>query len=147
LGLTTIGVVNSLTNLDWRPLDRRRVPAWARLIAAIESVDQQDEHVGEQDLLEELDDPNADYTRGSAAVYDGDSTVGWCLLGTRTRHPDTRDAAAARGRDIATALLSQALQAARSHGLVNAMLDVDADSPTGAVAPTSRRASWSRTRG
>lgn len=75
--------VSSHPEFDWRPLDRGQVRALAGLIAAIEAVDHQDEHLSEEDLLEEFDDPDADYPRGSTAVYDGDIMVGWCVLRLR----------------------------------------------------------------
>jgi len=119
LCLTTIRLVKSPTDFEWRPLDRGQLRALADLIAAMESVDHQDEPLSEQDLLEEFDDPEADYASGSTAVYDGDTMVGCCVLYPRTRaepghemrhfggvHP------AYRGRGIGSALLDWAERAA-----------------------------------
>ena len=69
---------------DWRPIDASQVAAWAGLVAAMEAADHQDEHVAEEDLAEEFDDPDCDYPRGSVAVYDGDLMIGYGLLFART---------------------------------------------------------------
>ncbi len=53
-------------------------------MAATEAADHQDEHVAEEDLLEEFDDPDCDYPRGSVALYDGDLMVGYGLVFART---------------------------------------------------------------
>jgi mycothiol synthase len=55
-----------------------------RLHAATEAVDHQEEHVSERDLLGYLDDPDADYPRGSVAVYDGDLMIAFGQLFSRT---------------------------------------------------------------
>ncbi len=84
LSASTIRRVSSIRELNWRPLDRDQVQAWADLVAATEAVDHQDEHVAEEDLLEEFDDPDADFPDGSIAAYDGAVMVGWGILGVRS---------------------------------------------------------------
>jgi mycothiol synthase len=41
----------------WRPVEAGDIPAWARLMAAMEEVDKTGEHYDEEDLREEFDDP------------------------------------------------------------------------------------------
>ena len=104
---------------EWRPIDPSQAAAWAALVAATEAVDHQDEHLDEQYLLEQLADPDADYPRGSVAVYDGDLMIGYSVLFARSSadpahemrldggvHPDYR------GRGIGSALLNWAERAA-----------------------------------
>ena len=72
------------SGLRWRPIDPGQVRTWAALHGATEAVDHQEEHVSEQDLLGYFDDPDADYPRGSAAVYDGDFMIAFGQLFGRT---------------------------------------------------------------
>ncbi len=112
--------VSSHPEFDWRPLDRGQVRAMAGLIAAIEAVDHQDEHLGEEDLAEDFDDPEADYERGSVAMYRGHTMIGFSVLSPRTAaepvHEMRLDGGvhpAYRGRGIGSELLGWAEQAAR----------------------------------
>ncbi len=93
--------------------------AWADLVAATEAVDHQDEHVAEEDLLEEFDDPDADFPDGSIAAYDGAVMVGWGILGVRSAAEPVHEMGvfgavhpAYRGRGIGSRLLDWAEQAA-----------------------------------
>lgn len=112
------------SDFGWRPIDRGQVRAWAALVAAIEAVDHQDEHIGEQDLLEEFDDPEANYPCGSVAVYDGDLMVGYGLVLSRTAAEPVHEMRLAggvhpeyRGRGIGSQLLVWAERAAEPlHG-------------------------------
>jgi mycothiol synthase len=70
----------STADFGWRPIGPEHVRDWAALLAAIEAVEREDEHFGEQDLLEELSYPYSDFARGSVSVYDGDTMVGYCVL-------------------------------------------------------------------
>jgi mycothiol synthase len=70
----------STADFGWRPIGPEQVGDWAVLLAAIEVVEREDEHFSEQDLLEEFSYPYSDFARGSVAVYDGDSMVGYCVL-------------------------------------------------------------------
>jgi GNAT superfamily N-acetyltransferase len=119
-GLATLGIMSPDPRFDWRPIDVGQVRAWARLVAAIEAVDQQDEHEAEEDLLEEFGDPDIDYARGSIAVYDGAQMVGWSLLSSRTAADPVHDMRLGggvhpryRGLGIGSAILGWAEQAAR----------------------------------
>jgi mycothiol synthase len=112
--------VTSNQEFDWRPIDRGQVRAWAELVAATEAVDHQDEHLCEEDLIEEFDDPDCDYPDGSIAAYDGEVMAGWCVLGMRNAAEPSHDMAvlgavhpAYRGRGIGSAILDWAEQAAR----------------------------------
>ncbi len=69
----------------WQPIDPGQVPAWSRLLVAIQAADQLDDVLtSEDDIAEELDDPACDYGRGSVAVYDGEIMIGYGVLGTRS---------------------------------------------------------------
>lgn len=52
-----------LDQLTWRPATAADVPAWARLWAAVEAVDQTGENYGESDLVEVIEDPALDPAR------------------------------------------------------------------------------------
>lgn len=108
------------SGFEWQPLDVGQVRAWAALHAATEAVDHQEEHVSEQDLLSYLDDPDADYPRGSVAVYDGDLMIAFGLLFARTAAEPVHEMRMGgsvhpgyRGRGIGTELLTWAERAAR----------------------------------
>jgi GNAT superfamily N-acetyltransferase len=75
---------DSATELVWRPLDRADVPAWHRLLVAIEAVEQEDENPTEADVLTRFDDPYVDMARGSLAAWDGDRMVGYHYMKART---------------------------------------------------------------
>jgi mycothiol synthase len=70
----------STADFGWRPIGPEYVRDWAALLAAIEAVEREDEHFGEQDLLEEFSYPYRDFARGSVAVYDGGTMAGYCVL-------------------------------------------------------------------
>ncbi|WP_084701543.1 GNAT family N-acetyltransferase [Streptacidiphilus anmyonensis] len=72
------------TQLIWRPIERGDVPAWKRLLDAIEAVEQEDEHPTEAGLLDRFEDPYVDMARGSLAAFDGDRMVGYHYMKART---------------------------------------------------------------
>jgi mycothiol synthase len=72
-----------LDTLTTRPLRRGDVPAWTRLLAAAEEVDQSGEHYSEADLDEELGAPGLDLDADSLAVLDGRQLVGSIVLHQR----------------------------------------------------------------
>ncbi len=104
----------------WRPIDPGQVPAWSRLLVAIQAADQLDDVLtSEDDIAEELDDPACDYRRGSVAVYDGEIMIGYGVLGIRpgadpvhVMHMEGGVHPSYRGRGIGTRLLAWAEQAA-----------------------------------
>lgn len=106
--------------LTWRPLTDDDVPAWARLLAAAEEVDDTGEMFAEDDLRDDLDDPSLDLATDSVAVLDGSELVAYqspCGR-ARPRASGTRWAATAwcirdgAGRGIGTALVQRGLERA-----------------------------------
>ncbi|MEU3625199.1 GNAT family N-acetyltransferase [Amycolatopsis coloradensis] len=73
--------------LTWRPLTREDAKASARLLNAIEAVDQIGESYTEEDTLQELIDPYADLERASLAAFDGEVMVGYM----KVRHKPSAD--------------------------------------------------------
>jgi len=69
--------------LDRRPLAPDDAGDWVALLNAIQDADGSDDYTGEQELRETFGDPNQDYTRGSVAVYDGCTMVGYGVLTLR----------------------------------------------------------------
>ena len=112
--------MSKVDQYTWRPIDAGQVPAWSRLLVAIQAADLlEDVLTSEDDIAQELDDPACDYGRGSVAVYDGEIMVGYGVLATRPAadpvhvmrleggvHPSYR------GQGIGTRLLDWAEQAA-----------------------------------
>ncbi len=100
-------------------MDPSQVRAWAELVAATEAVDHQDEHMGEEDLLEDFDDPDCDFPRGSIAAYDGAVMVGSCVLWQRSAAEPVHEMGmfgavhpAYRGQGVGSELLAWAERAA-----------------------------------
>lgn len=107
------------TEFDWQPIDHAQVRAWASLVAAIEAVDHQDEHLSADDLAEYFTDPDIDYPQGSVAVYDGGTMIGFGLLLARTEANPVHSMRleggvrpAYRGRGVGSAILDWAERAA-----------------------------------
>jgi mycothiol synthase len=69
--------------LDRRSLALDDAGDWVALLNAIEDADGSDDYSTEQDLRETFGNPNQDFTRGSVAVYDGRSMVGYGVLTLR----------------------------------------------------------------
>ncbi|SER95542.1 GNAT family N-acetyltransferase [Actinokineospora terrae] len=61
-------------DLTWRALADSDAPAWVRLMAEAEAVDQVDEHSGVDDYAKLVDDAGPEDT---VAVFDGDTLVGY----------------------------------------------------------------------
>ncbi len=70
--------------LAWRPMEPKDAGDWAVLLAAIRAVDRDWAYFTEQDLLEDFGDPDRDFARGSVAVYDGTTMVGYDVLAARS---------------------------------------------------------------
>jgi ribosomal protein S18 acetylase RimI-like enzyme len=66
--------------LDGRPLVPGDAGEWVALLDAIEDADGSDDYSSEQDLRESFGSPNHDYPRGSVAIYDGRTMVGYGVL-------------------------------------------------------------------
>lgn len=107
------------TGFSWRPIEPKDTGNWAALLVAIQSADRDWEYLSEQDLLEDFDSPDHDFPRGSMAIYDGATMVGFGQLMTRDEadpvhemrywggiHPDWR------GRGLGGRLLEWAEAAA-----------------------------------
>ncbi|HEX9063603.1 MAG TPA: GNAT family N-acetyltransferase [Streptosporangiaceae bacterium] len=103
-----------------RSLDQSQVAAWAQLYDALEQADHYDEYLAEADLRAMLDDPDTNQSRGSLAIYDGETMAAFGLLSLRPAadpvhlmflaggvHP------AYRGRGLGTHVMAWADQAAR----------------------------------
>jgi mycothiol synthase len=58
-------------------LTRDDIPAWNRLLAAVERVDATGEHYNEADLHEEMDNPDIELGKDMVGAYDGDDLVGY----------------------------------------------------------------------
>lgn len=97
-------LVTTETTFAYRPLSADQVQAWAELYTAILVADADDDIMGEDDLAEEFADPLVDYARGSIAVYDGRTMVGYCIVQSKSEadpvhemrtsggvHPDYRN--------------------------------------------------------
>src|ERR1700744_3621554 len=72
--------VDATTDFDFRPLTEDQAGAWAKLLAAIATADNDDEVFSEEDLLEDFANPRHDFPQGSIAVYGGATMVGYSLL-------------------------------------------------------------------
>lgn len=106
-------------NLDRRPLVPGDAGDWAALLAAIQDADKSDEYSSEEDLLEEFGWPGEDFTRGSIAIYDGRTMVGYGVLTSRSEAGPVHDMRhgggvhpSYRGRGLGAELLAWAEQTA-----------------------------------
>ncbi len=68
----------------WRPIKPEHAGDWARLLTAIEAVDQEDEQFSEQDVAEEFSVPDSDFARGSIAAWAEDTMVAHAHLTARS---------------------------------------------------------------
>ena len=66
--------------LDRRPLAPGDAGDWVALLNAIEDADGSDDYSSEEDLQEYFGSPNHDFPRGSVAIYDGRTMVGYGVL-------------------------------------------------------------------
>lgn len=110
------------TEVQLRPLDAADVPAWSRLLAAAEEVDRTGEHYNDDDLAEELSNPELELGKDLVGAFVGDELVGYFSVVPRgvsdgysklvmegTVRPDMRDKGV--GTQLATAMRARALAA------------------------------------
>jgi mycothiol synthase len=108
-----------MTSYDRRPLTPDDARDWATLLAAIQDADRSNDYSSEEDLLEAFSWPGEDFTRGSIAIYDGRTMVGYGVVTSRSEaepvhymrheggvHPSYR------GRGLGAGLLDWAEQTA-----------------------------------
>lgn len=100
------------------PIGLDAVPALAKLHQAAEAVDDTGEHYNEDDLAEELENPDLELGEDVIGAYDGDELVGYCLVMARRAgdnrkayvfgmtHPDRRGEGI--GTRLAEAMLARA---------------------------------------
>jgi mycothiol synthase len=108
-----------MTSFGRRPLVPRDAGDWAALLAAIQDADGSDGYASEEDLLEEFDRPGEDFTRGSIAIHDGRSMVGYGVLTSRSEAEPVHEMRhqggvhpSYRGRGLGAELLDWAEQTA-----------------------------------
>ena len=68
-------------DIDLRPLNADDLPAWARLLADVEMVDDTGEHYSQADLAEEMANPDLDPRRDMVGAFlaDGSMAGYWCV--------------------------------------------------------------------
>jgi mycothiol synthase len=110
------------------------VPAWNRLLAAVEQADRTGEHYNEADLEEEMANPDIEIGKDIVGAFDGDELMGYFLVYPRsategyhkvlldgTVHPDRRGQGV--GTELARAMHRRALEAhAERHPTLPALL-------------------------
>ena len=69
---------------DRRPLAPGDAGDWAALLTAIQHADKSDDYPSEQDLQEAFGQPDQDFARGSMAIYDRRTMVGYGVLTCRS---------------------------------------------------------------
>ena len=67
-------------DIELRPLGTGDIPALARLLAAAEAVDRTGEHYNEDDLAEELANPELELGKDIVGAFDADALVGYFLV-------------------------------------------------------------------
>jgi mycothiol synthase len=126
-----------MEDLTWQPPTRDDIPAWERLLAAIEAVDQRGEVLDEADLEDEFDSVWSDPGQNAVFVHaDGAlAAFGWLRVvpGQRAHHritlwggvhPDRRGRGI--GRQVVSRQLQRALEVAPTlDPAVRVHLDVD----------------------
>jgi mycothiol synthase len=69
--------------LQWRPIVPGDAKGWSRLLADLETADGGWVYYSEQVLIEDFDDPDTEYDRGSVGVHDATSLAGYGVLNSR----------------------------------------------------------------
>lgn len=75
-------------SIELRGLTREDIPAWTRLLAAAQTVDDTGEHYNEADLEEELANPDVELGRDAVGAFDGEDLVGYFLVYARSAAGD-----------------------------------------------------------
>ena len=75
-------------SIELRGLTREDIPAWTRLLAAAEAVDDTGEHYNEADLEEELANPDVELGQDVVGAFDSDELVGYFLVYARSAAAD-----------------------------------------------------------
>jgi mycothiol synthase len=111
--------VTGAAAFQWRPMVLADARCWSGLLADLDAADGGWVYYSEQDLIEDFDDPDTDYERGSVAVYDAGSLAGYGVLISRPladqvhrMHVDGGVHPAYRRRGVGGALLDWAESAA-----------------------------------
>lgn len=68
------------TRFASRPLSVDQLREYTDLYVTVLAADADDDILGEDDLAQDFKDPHLDFGRGSMAVYDGPTMVGYCVL-------------------------------------------------------------------
>jgi mycothiol synthase len=104
---------------DRRPLAPGDAKAWAALLNTIQDADGGDEYTSDQDLLEDFSQPDQEFARGSIAIYDDVTMVGYGVLTCRSAADPVHDMRhdggvhpSYRGRGLGGELLDWAEKAA-----------------------------------
>lgn len=107
--------------ITYRGLGAADIPAWSRLLAAVEAADRTGEHYNEADLAEEMANPDTDPGTDMAGAFAGDHMVGyWCVYarsGAEDHHKVHLEGAVHpdwRGRGIGTVLAEAMMRRARA---------------------------------
>ncbi|MFI7060533.1 GNAT family N-acetyltransferase [Kribbella sp. NPDC050124] len=66
--------------IETRPIDKGDADAWAELLAAKETVDQEGENYDAQDLIDELEDPHLDPALDTIGLWAGGRMIGYGKL-------------------------------------------------------------------
>jgi GNAT superfamily N-acetyltransferase len=113
-------------NTALRALDRADVPAWNRLLADVETVDQTGEHYNEADLVEEMDNPDVELGKDMVGAFVDEQMVGYFCVYPRSGDGQyhkihlegaTRPGWRSRGigTQVATAMVERALAVHGDH--------------------------------
>ena len=117
-------------DLALRPLTTESIPAWHELLVAIEDVDRTGEHYSQEDLAEELANPDIEVGKDVVGAYDGARLVGYFAVlprgeseGHFTIHVEGAVRPDRRGEGVGTTLVAAMLRRAeeaqvqKGHGL------------------------------
>jgi mycothiol synthase len=104
-----------------RGLTAHDIPAWNTLLGAVEAVDRTGDHYNEDDLAEEMANPDIDPTKDMVGVFAGDVMVGYFAVRPRTATAESLTIylegsvhPAHRGQGIGTTLVEAMLDRARA---------------------------------